>query len=50
MADPDPGSGTFFTPGSGMDKFGSGVRDKHPGSATLVIVLVRLILPYYRTA
>ncbi len=28
-ADPDPGSGIFFTldPGSGMDKFGTGVRD-----------------------
>jgi hypothetical protein len=36
-ADPDPGSGIFFTldPRSGMEKFGSGIRDKHPGSATL---------------
>ncbi len=28
VADPDPGSGAFLTPGSG-------IRDKHPGSATL---------------
>jgi hypothetical protein len=27
VADPDPGSGAFLTPGSG-------IRDKHPGSAT----------------
>jgi hypothetical protein len=33
--EPDSGSGIFFTldPGSGMEKFGSGIRDKHPGSA-----------------
>jgi hypothetical protein len=24
-------------PGPGMEKFGSGIRDKHPGSATLDI-------------
>jgi hypothetical protein len=24
-----------FGPGSGMEKFGSGIWDKHPGSATL---------------
>jgi hypothetical protein len=31
----DPG--IFFTldPGSGMKQFGSGIRDKHPGSATM---------------
>jgi hypothetical protein len=23
-------------PGSGMEKFGSGIRHKHPGSATLI--------------
>ncbi len=34
-ADADPGSGNLFYPGSGMKKFGSGIRDKHPGSATL---------------
>jgi hypothetical protein len=29
--------GIFLTldPGSWMEKFGSGIRDKHPGSATL---------------
>jgi hypothetical protein len=34
----DPGSGIFLTLdlGSGMEKFGSGIRNKHPGSATLV--------------
>jgi hypothetical protein len=32
------GSGirNLFDPESGMKKFGSGIRDKHPGSATLV--------------
>ncbi len=36
-ADPDPGSGIFLTldPGSGMEKFQ--IRNKHPGSATLVL-------------
>jgi hypothetical protein len=36
-ADPDPGSGIFLTQdaGSGIEKFSSGIRDKHPGSATL---------------
>jgi hypothetical protein len=43
---PDPGSGTlcgsrsgiFLTldPGYGMEKLGSGIRHKHPGSATLL--------------
>ncbi len=30
--DPDPGSGIFVTldPGSGIEKFGSGILDKHP--------------------
>jgi hypothetical protein len=27
----------LFDPGSGMEKFGSGIRDKHTGSATLVV-------------
>jgi hypothetical protein len=33
----DPGSGAFLTqnPGSGKEKFVSGIRDKYPGSATL---------------
>jgi hypothetical protein len=35
-ADPDPGSGIIFVPGSGMEKFGFGIREKHPGSATLL--------------
>jgi hypothetical protein len=26
----------LFDPGSGMEKFGSGIRYKYPGSATLV--------------
>jgi hypothetical protein len=35
VADPDPGSGTFLTPGYGIrDRkiYGSGIWDKHPGS------------------
>ncbi len=37
-ADPDPGSEIFLTLdlGSGMKKFGSGIRDKYPASATLL--------------
>jgi hypothetical protein len=34
-ADVDPGSGIFLTLDSGWKKFGSGIRDKHRGSATL---------------
>jgi hypothetical protein len=36
-ADSDPASVILLTldPGSRMEKFGSGIRDKHPGSATL---------------
>jgi hypothetical protein len=34
-ADADSGSENLFDPGSGMEKFGSGIREKHPGSATL---------------
>jgi hypothetical protein len=36
-ADRDLGSGISLTldPGSGMEKFESGIRYKHPGSATL---------------
>jgi hypothetical protein len=30
VADPDPGSGVFLTPGSG-------IWDEHPGSATLLM-------------
>jgi hypothetical protein len=33
VADPDPGSGIFLTPGSRMGKKSiSGIRDEHPGS------------------
>ncbi len=39
---PDPGSGILSTvdPGSGIqdEKFESGILDKHPGSATLVVL------------
>jgi hypothetical protein len=37
-ADPDPGSWMFSTldPEFRMEKVGSGIRSKHPGSATLV--------------
>jgi hypothetical protein len=46
VTDPDPGSGAFLTPGPGMGKKArSGsvmkkirIRDKHPGSATLVVM------------
>jgi hypothetical protein len=40
-ADPETESGIFFTkdPGSGAEKFGSGIRDKHPESATMQILL-----------
>jgi hypothetical protein len=37
-ADPDPGSEIFLTLdlGSGMKKFGSGIREKYPGSAKML--------------
>ncbi len=38
VADPDPGSGAFLTPGSGMGRksaSGSGIRDEQPGSYLL---------------
>ncbi len=39
--DTDPESGIFLIlyPGSGMEKLGSGIRDKQPGSATLLFSL-----------
>jgi hypothetical protein len=39
-ADPDPGSGILSTldPGSRMKRIGSRIQDKHPGSATLVVL------------
>jgi hypothetical protein len=40
-ADPDPGCGFFFTldPGFGVEKFGSGIQDKHSGFATLQVTV-----------
>jgi hypothetical protein len=35
-ADPGMGSGSFLTLDPGWKKFGSGIWDKHPGSATLL--------------
>jgi hypothetical protein len=35
-ADADPG--IFLTPDPGLEKFGSGIRVKHPGSATLASI------------
>ncbi len=34
--DPDPGSRIYLSLDPGLKKFGSGIQDKHPGSATLV--------------
>ncbi len=55
--DPDPGSGPFLTldPESGVNKFGSKIRDKHPGSSTLVapgftiyvLKFVSILLSFY---
>jgi hypothetical protein len=41
-ADPDPGSGMekIRIRDPGWKKFGSGIRDKHPGSATLVPIFL----------
>jgi hypothetical protein len=46
-ADPDPRSGIFLTldSGSGIEKFGSGIRHNHSGSATLLLNLMNLIKP-----
>jgi hypothetical protein len=43
-ADPDAESGIILTldPGSGMEKVGSGIRDKHPGFATLYVIRFRI--------
>jgi hypothetical protein len=44
--DADPGSGfrdgKNSYPESGMEKFGSGIRDKHPGFATLTVGVIVL--------
>jgi hypothetical protein len=29
----------LFDPGSGMEKCGTGIRDKHPGSATEIFLM-----------
>ncbi len=34
--DEDPGSGGIWIQDPGWKKFGSGIQDKHPGSATLI--------------
>jgi hypothetical protein len=34
-ADTEPGTFLTLDPGSGMQKFGSGIRYKHPGCITL---------------
>jgi hypothetical protein len=41
-ADTKPGFGIFLTldPGSGMEKFRSGIQDKHLGSAILIILTI----------
>jgi hypothetical protein len=36
-ADPDPGIFLTLDPGSRIKKFGSEIRDKHPGSTTLLV-------------
>jgi hypothetical protein len=36
--DADPGSGIFLIRDPEWKKFGSGIQDKHPGSATLSTV------------
>ncbi len=41
-ADPDPGFGNLFDPGSGMEK--NRIRNIHPGSGTLPITVVLGIL------
>ncbi len=46
--DADAGCRTIFDPGSGIQdlgwkKFGSGNRDKHPGSATLLLPLHKFL-------
>jgi hypothetical protein len=41
VADPDPGSGAFLTPGSGMGRksaSGLGIRDEQPGSYFLELI------------
>jgi hypothetical protein len=49
--DPDPGTEIFMTldPGYGMEKFGSGIQDNHPGSPPLHLAF-KLNLISQRTA
>jgi hypothetical protein len=47
----DPGSFKpwILDPGSGMEKFGSGIQDKHPGSASATLFfLIHYITPANR--
>ncbi len=49
VADPDPGSGAFLTPGSGMGRnsaSGSGIRDEQPGSYFLELRNHFFVLKY----
>jgi hypothetical protein len=46
-ADPELGSGDLFDSGSGMEKVG--IRDKHPGSATLPVCIVFFFFFYCRS-
>jgi hypothetical protein len=49
-ADPNPESGIFLTPGSGMEKLRSGIRDKHLGSPTLIFYLLTSAAISYETS
>jgi hypothetical protein len=42
VVDLDPGTGAFLTPGSGMEKSGFGILDKHSASATLVYFIIHI--------
>jgi hypothetical protein len=48
----DAGSGIFLTldPGSGMEKFESGIRDKHPGFGTLFYNDQHVLVPFSKVA
>ncbi len=42
VVDLNPGTGALLTPGSGMEKSGFGILDKHSGSATLVYFIIHI--------